>query len=162
MITRPDNDSLVRFVLDEARCLNEGRYAEWLALFAKNGRYWIPLQGAQQGEHDRHNALADEDRLLLGLRMDRLGNARAFSQQPRSHSQHVIQTPQVDGVDEEGRVFSLYTPFIYVEARGDEQIMLAGHWRHRLVLEDGFLRIALKRVNLLNAGAQLPMIQLFP
>lgn len=162
MSTQPDHDSLVRFVLDEARCLNEGRYADWLALFAKNGRYWIPLQGAQQGEHDRQNALADEDHLLLGLRIDRLGNARAFSQQPQSSSQHVLQTPQVDGVDEEAMVFSLYTPFIYVEVRGDAQLMLAGHWRHRLVLEGGFLRIALKRVNLLNAGSQLPMIQLFP
>lgn len=158
----PEHDALVRFVLDEARCLNDGRYADWLALFAKNGRYWIPLQGAQQGEHDRHNALADEDRLLLGLRVDRLGNARAFSQQPRSRSQHVLQTPQVEKAETDIPQFTLYTPFIYVESRGDEQLTLAGHWLHRLVLEEGHLRIALKRVNLLNADARLPMIQLFP
>lgn len=162
MSTLPDHDSLVRFVLNESRLLNDGRYADWLALFAQNGRYWIPLQGAQQSEHDRHNALADEDRLLLSLRVDRLGNARAFSQQPRSRSQHMLQTPQVDAVDPSTAQFMLYTPFIYVEARGDEQIILSGHWLHRLVLEDGALRIALKRVNLLNANAQLPMIQLFP
>jgi hypothetical protein len=29
-------------------------------------------------------------------------------------------------------------------------------------VEGGALRIALKRVNLVNAGASLPMIQLFP
>lgn len=162
MSTRPDTDVLVRFVLDEARCLNDGRYADWLSLFARNGRYWIPLQGARQDEHERHNALADEDRLLLGLRVDRLGHARAFSQQPRSRSQHVLQTPQVERVDQDPLQFTLYTPFIYVESRGHEQLMLAGHWLHRLVLEDGNLRIALKRVNLLNADAQLPMIQLFP
>lgn len=158
----PNDQQLVSFILDEARLLNEGRYDDWLVLFAQQGRYWIPLQGARQRDGDRHNALADEDRLLLALRVDRLKNPRTFSQQPRSHSQHVLQTPQVARRDPLADGFSLYTPFIYVEARGDDQVMLTGHWQHLLCLEDGALRIALKRVNLLNADARLPSIQLFP
>ena len=158
----PNDQHLVSFILDEARLLNEGRYDDWLALFAKQGRYWIPLQGARQRDGERYNALADEDRLLLALRVDRLKNPRAFSQQPRSHSQHILQTPQVAKQDLSGDEFSLYTPFIYVEARGDEQVMLTGHWQHTLCVEDGALRIVLKRVNLLNADARLPSIQLFP
>jgi hypothetical protein len=39
---------------------------------------------------------------------------------------------------------------------------LAGQWCHRLCREQGAWRIALKRVNLLNAGAAHPAIQLFP
>jgi hypothetical protein len=39
---------------------------------------------------------------------------------------------------------------------------LAGQWCHRLRREQGAWRIALKRVNLLNAGAAHSAIQLFP
>ena len=40
--------------------------------------------------------------------------------------------------------------------------MLGGSARHILVNSDAGLRIALKRVDLLNPGAALPAIQLFP
>ena len=47
------------FVAHEARLLDERRHDEWLALFADDGRYWVPLQGAAQAEGAPHNALAD-------------------------------------------------------------------------------------------------------
>jgi hypothetical protein len=74
----------------------------------------------------------------------------------------VLQQPQVQSRDEEAGRAVLYTPFLYAESRGDERLLLAGHWVHTLVVEDGALRIALKRVNLLDADARLPAIQLFP
>ena len=161
-MTLPDNPALIGFVLQEARLLNAGRYREWLSLFATEGRYWIPLRGADQDPQQTHNALADEDRLLLSLRVERLEDPRAHSQHPASRGQHILQTPQVDARDEAAARARLHTPFLYAEARGDSQLMLAGHWQHDLCIEDGQLRIALKRVNLINSGAALPMIQLFP
>jgi 3-phenylpropionate/cinnamic acid dioxygenase small subunit len=148
------------FVQAEARLLNQARYQDWLALFAPEGRYWVPLGGDAQSESDTHNALADEDRLLLTLRVERLLAGRAHSQQPASRSAHVLQLPQVDVCyDHHAEV---YTPFTYVESRGEQQIWLAGQWCHRLCREQGAWRIALKRVNLLNAGATHSAIQLFP
>ena len=119
-----------------------------------------PLGGIDQNESDTHNALADEDRLLLSLRVERLLAGRAHSQQPASRSAHVLQAPQVDLCD--GQRAEVYTPFTYIESRGEQQIWLAGHWCHRLCREDGAWRIALKRVNLVNAGAAHLAIQLFP
>lgn len=148
------------FVANEARLLNLGRYQDWLGLFASDGRYWVPLGGDVQHESDVHNALANEDRLLLGLRVARLLAGRAHSQQPASRSAHVIQLPLVDQVDDHAA--EAYTPFTYVESRGEQQVWLAGHWCHRLRREEGAWRIALKRVNLLNAGAAHAAIQLFP
>jgi len=148
------------FVQAEARLLNQARYQDWLALFASDGRYWVPLGGDAQSESDTHNALADEDRLLLTLRVERLVAGRAHSQQPASRSAHVLQLPQVDVCNDHHA--EVYTPFTYVESRGEQQIWLAGQWCHRLCREQGAWRIALKRVNLLNAGAAHPAIQLFP
>ena len=148
------------FVQAEARLLNQARYQDWLALFATDGRYWVPLGGDAQSESDTHNALADEDRLLLTLRVERLAAGRAHSQQPASRSAHVLQLPQVDVCNDHHA--EVYTPFTYVESRGEQQIWLAGQWCHRLCREQGAWRIALKRVNLLNAGATHSAIQLFP
>ena len=150
----------VSFVAHEARLLDERRYDEWLALFADDGRYWVPLQGAAQQEGAAHNALADEDRLLLQLRIERLKNPRAHSQHPPSRCQHVLQAPTVT-LDEPERC-ELRTPFVYIESRGERQLMLAGTCSHRLAKVGGAWRIRLKRVDLLDAGAPLPAIQLFP
>ena len=148
------------FVQAEARLLNQARYQDWLALFAQDGRYWVPLGGDAQSESDTHNALANEDRLLLTLRVERLLAGRAHSQQPASRSAHVLQLPQVDVCNDHHA--EVYTPFTYVESRREQQIWLAGQWCHRLCREQGAWRIALKRVNLLNAGATHSAIQLFP
>jgi 3-phenylpropionate/cinnamic acid dioxygenase small subunit len=153
---------LCDLVVHEAALIDARRFDEWLALFADECRYWIPLQGDTQREDDQHNALADEDKLLLKLRVERLKSSKAHSQHPPSHCQHVLQQPRVMQADLKAGRCDLHTPFIYVESRGEQQLMLAGVARHRLVRRGDVWQIALKRVDLLNAGAALPAIQLFP
>ena len=153
---------LFDFIAHEARLIDARRFDEWLALFADNGRYWVPLQGDAQTEGAAHNALADEDRLLLSLRIERLKNPRAHSQHPPSRCQHILQRSTLIRCDDEAGRFELHTPFVYIESRGERQLMLAGTVRHRLVRRADNLLIELKRVDLLNADVALPAIQLFP
>ena len=149
------------FIAEEAALLDAGRLDEWLALFAEDGRYWVPLLGAAQADPHSHNSIAYEDCLLLRLRIDRLKNPRAHSQHPASHSQHVLQRSVIEREDAATGEVELRTPFIYVEARGEEQVMLAGTYRHRLVRDAAGWSIRQKRVDLLNAPRALPAIQLF-
>ncbi len=154
---------LFDFIAHETRLLDGRRFDEWLALFAENGRYWVPLLGVAQGDDGSHNSLADEDHLLLALRVERLKNPRAHSQHPPSSCQHILQQPSlINAVDVPTRRYELHTPFVYIEVRGERQLMLTGCYRHLLVDQSGELRIELKRVDLLNPGAVLPAIQLFP
>jgi 3-phenylpropionate/cinnamic acid dioxygenase small subunit len=148
------------FIAHEARLIDEQRFDEWLALFAEDGRYWVPLAGAAQEEGAAYNALADEDRLLLSLRVERLKNPKAHSQHPRSRCQHVLQASQQVAGD--AGACELRTPFLYIESRGARQLLLAGSATHRLVRVGDQWRIRLKRVDLLDAGEPLPAIQLFP
>lgn len=152
--------TLQDFIYDEARLIDSADYEAWLALFADDGRYWVPLKGQAQTEDERHNAIADESPLLLRLRVARLRGDRAHSQQQRSQCQHVLQTPRL--LSSDAGVHTLHTPFTYAESRGDEMVVLHGHCVHRLRETPEGLRIALKRVNLVNAHSRLPMIQLFP
>ena len=153
---------LFAFIANEAALIDARRLDEWLALFADNGRYWVPLQGAAQTEGAPHNALADEDRLLLALRIERLKNPRAHSQHPSSRCQHILQQPQVVQADAAQGRYELRTPFLYIESRGERQLTLAGTARHRLVRRADRLQIELKRVDLLDSESPLPAIQLFP
>jgi 3-phenylpropionate/cinnamic acid dioxygenase small subunit len=150
------------FVMHEAHLLDTRRFDDWLGLFADDGRYWVPLLGAEQQDTTGHNSIALEDRLLLSLRIERLKDPRAHSQHPPSHCQHILQAPQQCGPAVDG-VLQVRTPFLYLESRGAHEIMLSGSCLHTLIeseTETGW-RIREKRVDLLNPTRALPAIQLF-
>jgi 3-phenylpropionate/cinnamic acid dioxygenase small subunit len=156
----PGARELAELVYREARLLDEKRYDEWFALLAADVRYWVPL-AASDTDPAAGQSIAYEDRLLLEIRIRRLASPKAYSMHPPPASRHVLQAPAVETLDHAGNRYATQTPFVYVEARGDEQVTLAGSVRHEMRVEGGALRIALKRVDLVNAGAALPTIYLF-
>lgn len=156
-----DAETLEAFVYEEARLIDEKRFDEWLDLFDEDGLYWMPLTRGQP-DGINHTSLFHEDALLLRIRIERLKNPHSFSQHRPSHCQHVLQRPRVETRDDEAGMYVLRTPFIYVEAQADDQLLLAGvSWLH-LVRRGGRLRIRLKKVELVNCDAALPSIELFP
>lgn len=156
----PTRDDLIDFVYREAELLDERRFEQWLAMFADDGCYWIPARAAQTDARLQVSLLL-EDKLLLSARIERLTGERTFSQQPPSRGQHVLQRPAVTATDHERREYRLRTRYLYVESRGAEQHLFACTASHLLLATAAGLRISEKRVDLLNADAPLPMIQLF-
>ena len=154
-------DDLIDFIYDEVRMLDEGRYSEWLDLWLEDGVYWMPLD-YKQTDPDLVTSLLYEDNFMLRLRVERLNGERTFSQKPKSRCHHVIQRPFVDEFDLEAGRFVTCTAMHYVETRLDDQILLALTATHDLKLVDGKLRIANKRVDLLNCDAAFGNIQLLP
>ena len=152
---------VVDFIYAEARMLDEGRYDEWLALWLEDGHYWMPLD-YQQTDAALVTSLMYEDLFMLKLRVERLNGARTFSQKPKSRCHHVIQRPFVDEFDLSAGRFKANTSMHYVETRLDEQILLALTATHELALVEGRIRIANKRVDLLNSDAAFGNIQLLP
>jgi 3-phenylpropionate/cinnamic acid dioxygenase small subunit len=123
--------------------------------------YWVPLTPGQPDGID-HTSIAYEDKLLLKLRIERLGSPRAYSQQPPSRCTHVLQQPEIESCDAAAGTWVTRSAFVYVEARAEDQFMLAGTVHHTWVWRDGRLQILCKRVDLINCDAALPSIQLFP
>ncbi len=151
---------LIDFVVHETRLLDEKRFAEWNALFTDDAYYWVPLT---PGQPDGLNYTSHmyEDKLLRTLRIERLKSPRAFSQQPPSRCQHVLQMPSVDQCDAAANRFVLRTPFHYSESQGDQMVFLVGTAWHHLCVVEGALKMSLKRVDLINSDAALPAVQLF-
>jgi 3-phenylpropionate/cinnamic acid dioxygenase small subunit len=151
---------LIDFVYAEARLLDGKRYEEWNALFTDEAFYWVPLIPDQE-DGINHTSHMYEDKLLRELRIERLKSPRAFSQQPPSRCHHLLQQPCIEEFDAVANRFVLRTEFHYTEAQGDELQFYVGTAFHHLTLQDGALRMTLKRVNLLNCDAALPAVQLF-
>jgi len=152
---------LVDFVYEEARLLDEKRFDEWYELLTEDVRYWMPLT-RDQPNGETFTSLFYEDRLLLKVRLERLRHPHAFSQQQPSFCQHVLQRPGVESFDPAANRHVTRTPFIYVESRLDQQLILAGVTYHHLTVIEGRLRIRLKKIDLVNCDAALPSIQLLP
>jgi len=148
------------FVYAEARLLDEQRFDAWLDLFTDDARYWMPLAPGQQ-DPLLHASLLYEDKLLLRVRVERLAGARTFSQQPRSRCHHLLQQPSIEHADLDGGSYTLRTAFHYLETRLDAQTLYAGWATHELVVQEGALRIRLKRVDLVNCDAAFGSINLF-
>ncbi|MDB4224952.1 aromatic-ring-hydroxylating dioxygenase subunit beta [Granulosicoccus sp.] len=153
------HDQIIDFIYAEARMLDEQRYDEWLALWLDDGHYWMPLDYQQTDPH-LVTSFMYEDLFMLRLRVQRLNGARTFSQKPKSRSNHVIQRPFIDELHEDKIITN--TSMHYVETRMDDQFLLALTATHELRIVEGTIRIANKRVDLLNCDAAFGNIQLLP
>jgi 3-phenylpropionate/cinnamic acid dioxygenase small subunit len=151
---------LAKFIYQEARLLDEKRFDQWYELFTEDAHYWVPLVPGQT-DALTHNSLAYDDKLLLKLRIERLKQPTAYSQKPASRCLHVLQAPEMDKSDPARGEYVMRTPFLYTETKGDESQRYAATAWHTLVRSDQGLKIRLKRVDILNADAALPSIQLF-
>jgi benzoate/toluate 1,2-dioxygenase beta subunit len=138
-----------RFLVFEARLLNRQRFEEWCDLFTDDGIYWIPAL-PDQADADETVSIIHADKLLLRLRIRRLASGQAPSQDPPPRTTRLVSNITVASADLERGEYEVGSDFVCVEYRDGEQRLFAGEFEHRLKRESGLLRIARKRVNLLN------------
>jgi hypothetical protein len=133
------------------RAARRGRFDDWLALFADDGHYWVPLQGAAQADPLTHNVARLRRPAAAALRIERLKNPRAHSQHPRSRCQHVLQRARVEQRRDAGTALVLRTP-----SSTSRPAASAATARRRLppplVRTASGWAIRQKRVDLLKAG----------
>ncbi|MGE4340785.1 MAG: aromatic-ring-hydroxylating dioxygenase subunit beta [Pigmentiphaga sp.] len=151
---------LIDFIYDEAELLDQAQYEQWLDLFSDDGLYWIPSEPEQKSPYSCTSHLFD-DKLMRSLRVERLSGARAYSQQPRSRSHHLLQRPRIRAAEGSDNLYLAETKFSYTEFSEDESQTYVGVLVHHLVVDGEAVKIKLKRVNLLNCDAPLPAVQLF-
>jgi benzoate/toluate 1,2-dioxygenase beta subunit len=148
-----DLDRCERFLLHEARLLDEAKFDDWLALFTPDGWYWVPSAPDQDNPHDTVSLIYD-DRRLLETRVRRLASPRIYSQEPRSRTSRMIGNVSIEerGLD----ACTVRSKFVTIEYRRETQRLFAGTAFHRLVrADDGAILIASKRVDLVNCDAPL-------
>ena len=141
------------FLLHEARMLDEGKFDDWLALFTPEVRYWVPSEPGQESPLDTVSLIYD-DRRLLETRVRRLSSPRIYSQEPRSRTSRIVTNVTIEE-DPDPASTLVRSKFMLVEFRRNEQRIFSGTSFHRLTDADGEIRIAWKRVDLVNCDAPM-------
>ncbi len=142
------------FLRYEARLLDDARFAEWLALFTADAWYWVPSQPDQASPHDTVSLIYD-DRRLLETRVRRLGNPHIHAQTPPARASRIVADVTLEACEPEAAAIVTRSKLLMVEFRRDRQRLFAGTSRHRLVAGAAGMRIAWKRVDLVDCEGEL-------
>lgn len=140
-------EGIESFLYREAALLDAWKLEEWLALFTEDAIYWIPCN-EDDNDPTRHISIAYDDRQNLQERIWRLDSGKAYSQEPRSRTRHLIGNVEVTAVS--GNEVTVSSSFALFQVRLGRQNTFAGRYEHRLRKVDGAWKIAFKKAELIN------------
>ncbi|VCU70903.1 2-halobenzoate 1,2-dioxygenase small subunit [Pigmentiphaga humi] len=140
----------------EARCLDQRRWDEWLALFEPDARFWVP---AWRADHEtvtnprtEASLIFAEPRERIAERVRRVTLGQTPTTQPLPRTAHFVSNVQVlgaHGTRDEHRVSATWMVRRYdIPTYRDD--VFYGHYDYVLRRTGDGLRIASKTVQLLN------------
>ncbi len=149
-------DSVEGFLYREARLMDEHRYAEWLALWVEGDCcYWVPCND-DDIDPSREVSLIYDDRDRLTQRVARLISGSVLAQDPQPRMRRIVSNIEIAERDAELTVCS---NFILTIAKGATQQIWAGRSIHELRRGGDSFKIARKKVLLVNADQEMPLLQ---
>jgi len=141
-----------QFLYHEAWLLDHDRLDEWLELFTEDATYWVPLQ-PDQADPLSSSSIVYDDRRLLEVRVRQFQHPRAHARVPAPRTVHQVGNVRV--VEAEGHDVRVGSTLVLVEYRRERQRVWGALVEHRLRRTAEGLRIAAKRVDLVNSEAEL-------
>jgi 3-phenylpropionate/cinnamic acid dioxygenase small subunit len=141
-------DEFRRLLEREARLLDQLRYEDWLAMYARECVYWVPSTPAA-GDPRREISIMFDDRRRLEDRVYRLRTGFAWSQAPASRTVRLITNVEVFATARDD-VRMLRSNFLISEFWGDETRVLTGWAGYRLLRDGAGWKIQAKQVNLID------------
>lgn len=141
-----------QFLYHEAWLLDHARLDEWLGLFAADATYWIPLQ-ASQSDPLTASSIVYDDRRLLEIRVRQFQHPRAHARMPAPRTVHQISNVHV--LEAEADELRVASTLVLLEYRHERQRVWGALVEHRLRRTRDGLRIAAKRIDLVNSEAEL-------
>jgi len=141
-----------QLLFHEAALLDRGRLDEWLELYTDDATYWIPLQ-ADQSDPLTTSSIVYDDRRLMEARVRQFQHPRAHARVPAPRTVHQVGNVRV--LEADGRDTRVGSTLVLVEYRRERQRVWGAVVEHRLRRTAHGLRIAAKRVDLVNSEAEL-------
>ena len=141
-----------QFLYHEARLLDTQRFDDWLSLYTQDATYWVPLEPGQKDGLETSSIMHD-DRVLLEIRVRQFTHPRAHARLPFARTAHQVGNVLIleSGKDE----LKVASTLVLIEYRLERQRTWGALVEHRLRRTPEGLRIAAKRVDLLNSDAEL-------
>jgi len=143
------------FIYREARLLDENRFREWLALWSKDGIYWVPVKHSDS-DPARDVSIIYDDYLRLEQRVDRLLSGSVLAVQGTMHMRRVVSNIEIEHTAA-GTVAA--ANFVLGISRSAEQQIWIGRSIYTLAKEGAQIRLARKKVLLINSEHEMPLLQ---
>jgi 3-phenylpropionate/cinnamic acid dioxygenase small subunit len=121
-VERAVAEEVERFLYEEAELLDDRRFEDWLALFADDATYEVPLRVAREGQ--AQTELSERGRMFwdsketLAIRVQRLRTEYAWAEQPPSRTRHLVTNLRV-GRLRDGEIGARCNLLVY-RNRGEE------------------------------------------
>lgn len=159
-----DERAVERFLVREARLLDERRFEEWMELFTDDGVYWAPARPEQTDPWSEVSLMFD-DREIMANRIQRLRHPKVYAQLPASRAVRQVTNVAIDSRDATSGELEVRSVFFMFEHRPTlpqplERIF-AGHYFHRLRPEAQAYKIVEKKAVLANCDAAFDPLFLY-
>src|SRR5581483_4244306 len=133
--------AIQRFLAQECLALDEKRYRDWLAMFAEDGRYEVPVRVTREKDAEwdlsPKSRIFDDTKKTLEIRVRRLETDFAWAEQPPSRTRHHLSNILADPADDPGTYLVRSNCLIY-RSRGDQPTYdLVSAQRRDLIRENG-------------------------
>jgi 3-phenylpropionate/cinnamic acid dioxygenase small subunit len=139
-----------QFLFHQSELLDGKHWAPFIELFETDGVYWMPVSPEQTEWMDSPSIFA-EDVSLMQIRMGRVTHPNAWSQAPNWGTSHLVGNVVIESAT--ATTLVVRSRFQMIEMRRDALRHFAGTYRHTLQLHGDSFKIALQRVDMLNAQA---------
>lgn len=148
------NREVIDLIEREAALLDDARYDDWLALFTPDCLYWAPVSPEIASPREGPSHFRD-DRQVMMVRTHRLAHPRTFGAEPSPRTVHIISSIRIEQETEDEITASSSQIMLEYRDRGrfeEDQRLFGSRVHHRLVRTSEGLRIAEKRIDLINAS----------
>lgn len=136
-----------QFLFKEARLADEHDYDGWESLWTDDGVYWVPA-GDEHTDPARQMSVIYDTRHRIGTRIKQLKTGKRFAQNPPSRLRRLIANVELLG--EQDGDLRVGANFLVLESRERGLTTWAGRSEYRLRRVDGELRMAFKKVTLVD------------
>ncbi|MFG1613294.1 aromatic-ring-hydroxylating dioxygenase subunit beta [Nonomuraea wenchangensis] len=141
-----------QFLYREARLADEHDYDGWEALWTDDALYWVPA-GGDDTDPERQMSVIYDNRNRIATRIKQLKTGKRYAQSPPSNLRRLISNVEI--VTVEGTDTVVGANFLVVESRERGTTMWAGRTTYRLRRAGDDIRLAYKKVVLVDSAQAL-------
>ncbi len=153
-----DRFEVEQFLYREARFADENDYDAWEALWTDDALYWVPAGGADI-DPARQMSIIYDNRSRISTRLKQVRTGRRYAQAPKSNLRRLISNTEVRGgrANSAGSVdLEVGANFLVVESRARGNQVWGGRITYRLRQQEAGLRLAYKKVVLVDNDKPIP------
>lgn len=115
------------FYRHEAALLDERKFDAWLVLLGEDLHYWVPIRQNRQGDQmaeeftkPGENALIDDDKITMRIRVGKLDTGYAWAEEPPSRTRHVVSN--VMATDTDNGHLHVVSNFIIYRSKNESEV----------------------------------------